>query len=127
MSEIRATTISDLVGTGPVTLTGQSAAKAWSNLNGTGTIAERDSFNISGYVDNGTGDYTFTFTTAFASADWASGGYAGRNLNGGTIDGTWFGNTSTIAAGSHRTLYAQSGSAAVDVNQAQHVWHGDLA
>jgi len=39
MSEIRATTISNAAGTGPITLTGQSAAKAWVNFNGTGTVA----------------------------------------------------------------------------------------
>ena len=44
MSNIRAGTISGVNGTDPVTLTKQSAAKAWVNLNGTGTIAIRDSF-----------------------------------------------------------------------------------
>ncbi len=33
MSEIRATTISDAAGTGPITLTKQSAAKAWVSYN----------------------------------------------------------------------------------------------
>lgn len=79
MSEIRATTISDLVGTGPVNLTGQSAAKAWSNLNGTGTIAERDSFNISGYVDNGTGDYTFTISNDMSDANYQPSISGGRD------------------------------------------------
>lgn len=64
---------------GPVELTGQSAAKAWSNLNGTGTIAERDSFNVSSYTDNGTGDYTVNFTNAFGAADFAGSGIAGRD------------------------------------------------
>lgn len=71
MSEIRATTISDLGGTGPVTLTKQSAAKAWANLNGTSTIALRDSFNVSSVADSGTGLYDFTFTTAFSDANRA--------------------------------------------------------
>ena len=55
MSEIRATTISDAAGTGPITLTGQSAAKAWVNLNQVGTISIFDSFNVSGITDSGTG------------------------------------------------------------------------
>jgi len=84
MSEIRATTISDLVGTGPVTLTGQSAAKAWSNLNGTGTIAERDSFNVSGYVDNGTGDYTFTISNDMSDANYSQ--VMGAYFNSGVAD-----------------------------------------
>ena len=36
-------------------------AKAWANLNGTGTIALRDSFNVSSVTDDGTGDYDFTY------------------------------------------------------------------
>ncbi len=36
---------------------------AWVNFNGTGTVAIRDSFNVSSITDNGTGDYTVTFTS----------------------------------------------------------------
>jgi hypothetical protein len=71
MSEIRAATVSNLAGTGPVTLTGQFAAKAWVNFNGTGTVAIRASGNVSSITDNGTGDYTVNFTTAMADANYA--------------------------------------------------------
>ena len=46
-------------------------AKAWINFNGTGTIAIRDSFNVSGIIDNGTGDYTVTWDTDFADTNYA--------------------------------------------------------
>lgn len=71
MSEIRATTISDLAGTGPATLTGQYAAKAWVNFNGQGTVAIRASGNVSSITDNGTGNYTVNFTTAFSDTSYA--------------------------------------------------------
>ena len=74
MSEIRAATVSDLAGTGPVTLTGQYAAKAWVNFNGTGTVAIRGSGNVSSITDNGTGDYTVNFTTAMPDANYAVSG-----------------------------------------------------
>ena len=74
MSEIRATTISDLAGTGPATLTGQYAAKAWVNFNGTGTVAIRESGNVSSITDNGTGDYTVNFTTALTDASYSASG-----------------------------------------------------
>jgi hypothetical protein len=48
-----------------------AAAKAWVNFNGTGTVAIRDSYNVSSITDNGTGDYTVNFATAFASANYA--------------------------------------------------------
>lgn len=43
------------------------SAKAWINFNGTGTIAVRDSLNISSIVDNGVGDYTVNNTNSFAN------------------------------------------------------------
>ena len=70
MSELRVTTISDTAGTGAVTLTKQHAAKAWVNFNGQGTIAARDSFNVTSLTDNGTGDYTNSFTNAMSSGDY---------------------------------------------------------
>ena len=67
MSEIRATTISDAAGTGPIALTKQSAAKAWVNFNGTGTASIRDSVNVASLTDNGTGIYTLTYTSSMSS------------------------------------------------------------
>ena len=46
-------------------------AKAWVNFDGSGTPAIRDSFNVSSITDNGTGDYTINFTTAFANTNYA--------------------------------------------------------
>ena len=58
-------------------------AKAWVNFNGTGTVAIRDSFNVSSITDNGTGDYTVNFTTAMPNANYAvsssCGGYIDTN------------------------------------------------
>ena len=76
MSEIRATTISDLAGTGPATLTGQYAAKAWVNFNGTGTVAIRESANVTSITDIGTGTYTVNFTTAMLDANYAVAGFS---------------------------------------------------
>ena len=45
----------------------QGLCKAWATLDGTGTIAFRDSFNQSTATDNGTGDYTFNFNNDFAN------------------------------------------------------------
>ena len=45
-------------------------AKAWVNFNGTGTVAIRDSFNVSSITDNGTGDYTVNFTTVMPNTNY---------------------------------------------------------
>lgn len=57
-------------------------AKAWCNFNGsTGAILA--SFNVSSITKNGTGDYTFSYTTALASANYSTTGM-GSNGGGGT-------------------------------------------
>ena len=79
MSEIRANTVSNAAGTGPVTLTGQYAAKAWVNFQGNNTVTIRDSGNVSSVTDNGTGDYTINFSSSFADANYCTcsiGGYS---------------------------------------------------
>jgi hypothetical protein len=40
----------------------KGSAKSWINFNATGTIATRDSFNVSGIVDEKTGITTVSFT-----------------------------------------------------------------
>ncbi len=45
--------------------------KAWVNFNGTGTVAIRESGNVSSITDNGTGRYTITFTNALTDANYS--------------------------------------------------------
>ena len=56
---------------GGTTYSARGIAKAWVNFNGTGTIAARDSENVSSLTDNGTGDYTVNFSNAFGAADYS--------------------------------------------------------
>jgi len=55
------------------------SARAWVNFNGTGTVAIRDSGNVSSITDNGTGNYTINFTTAMPNANYSVVGAAGKN------------------------------------------------
>ena len=52
----------------------QGLAKAWVNFNGTGTVAIRDSFNVSSITDVGTGKYQANFSTAMPNNDYAFSG-----------------------------------------------------
>jgi len=79
-STLRVTNVSDTTG-GTSTNLMSGLAKAWSNLNGTGTIAERDSFNISGYVDNGTGNYTFTIANDMSDSNYGGHGNCDRIID----------------------------------------------
>ena len=68
MSNIRANTISDAAGTGPITLTGQEGVKArgsFYHVGGAPTVL--NSFNVSSLSDFGTGTTDVNFTNGFSS------------------------------------------------------------
>jgi len=69
-----------------VTLGDGYPARAWVNFNGTGTVAIRANANVSSITDNGTGDYTVSFSSALSDADYATTGTGGDN----TSDGFYF-------------------------------------
>lgn len=75
-----------------------SASKAWVNFDGkTGAVATvKSSFNVTSVVRNSLGNYTITFTTAFANASYA---IAGCGVDPGAHIGLIYLN-GTIAAGS---------------------------
>jgi hypothetical protein len=92
----------------------QFTAKAWVNFNGSGTVAIRDSHNVSSITDRGTGQYSVNFSNALDSADYTAGGMSG-NITGATgdsrsiqRDGTW---TTTVCQ--IRVTYADGGAGAV--------------
>ena len=49
----------------------QGRAKAWINFTGSGTVAIKDSFNVSSITDNGVGHYGVTFLNNMANDDYA--------------------------------------------------------
>tara|TARA_Y100000034_G_scaffold96730_1_gene117854 strand:+ start:94 stop:582 length:489 start_codon:yes stop_codon:yes gene_type:complete len=51
-------------------------AKAWVNFDGTGTVAIRESYNISSLTDRGTGLYTLNYSSSLSSADCSGAGAA---------------------------------------------------
>ena len=53
-------------------------AKAWVNFNGTGTIAIRDSHNVSSLTDVNTGNYKYNYTNAMTTANYAYVGGVGE-------------------------------------------------
>ena len=61
----------------------QYVCRAWVNFNGTGTVAIRESGNVSSITDNDVGSYTVNFTTAMPHVNYMG-----------------FGTTSSVTAGS---------------------------
>ena len=93
MSELRVDTITASNGTSPVTLTKQSAAKAWlfsTDKAGDGsTHVTNNSLNISSVTDNGGGRPESNFTNSFNDTYIASAGDGGNNrfVSNYTTDG----------------------------------------
>ena len=50
----------------------QGVAKAWVDLDGTGTISISDALNISSTSDIGVGHYQFNFSSSMSSANYAT-------------------------------------------------------
>jgi len=82
------------------------AVRAWVNFNGTGTVAIRQSGNVSSITDDGVGLYTVNFATDMVDADYAALGLTtgwsvtdtSRHLviNGDKTDGVALKTTSAI-------------------------------
>ena len=95
MSEIRATTISDETGNGPIALTKQSAGKSWCYFNTSSPTSITGSFNVSSLTDLGTGYTKITITNAMANANDISmqctcNNFQAHNPNTPTATEFWF-------------------------------------
>ena len=73
MSTLKVNTIQDSSGSNASTTEqiNQGRAKVWIHFDGQDTVAIRDSFNVSSLTDNGTGDYTISFSTAMSNDNYA--------------------------------------------------------
>ncbi len=83
MSTLSVGTIKSISTTAPVFQNSSGTEKgtlclAWVNFIGTGTVAIRDSFNISSITDNATGKFTATFTNALTNNDYVFTGSAAQ-------------------------------------------------
>ena len=47
----------------------QGLAKSWLTMDGTGTVGIVDSFNVGGITDQGTAEYSFTYSTNMGTAE----------------------------------------------------------
>ena len=104
----------------------QGLAKAWYDVDGSGTAATRGPFNMSSLTDNGTGNYTLGITN-----DMADTNYTGQ-LSGGDHSGAddsfsrhyiYSLNTGNVSA-----LIAATGSGSLyDATYFGFTIHGDLA
>ena len=93
MSTIKADTIVASDGTSPVTLTKQSAAKAWVNFDADAVINE--SFNGSSTIDDATGKFKYNLTSSLNSSTFAQVNGSGSSKH----FSSWQGTRSTTVCG----------------------------
>lgn len=126
MSEIRATTISDAAGTGPIALTGQSAAKAFIRYDSNGGNTINVSFNVASVTDNGTGHQTTNFTNSMSGSFQVVTGANDVDASSSTYNLS----PHTYASGSVECdSWKQTGgtTSQVDINRSMLSVFGDLA
>lgn len=68
-----------------IDLSGDTLCSAWVNFNGTGTVAIRDSYNVSSITDNGAGKYSVNFLNALDNTGYA----VSLGVSGGGANTTW--------------------------------------
>ena len=98
-------------------------AAACINFNGTGTVAIRDSFNVSSIADENTGVYRTYFSSTFSASDYAVGAFTGGN---GSVRSV-VGGPTALTASSSQLVVTNSVEAVADAEIVTAATHGDLA
>mgnify|MGYP003117696122 FL=1 len=125
MSTLKADTIQSTSG-GAATLTKQHAAKAWATIDETGSSSLRDSFNVSGITDNGTGDFSHAFSSSFANVNHASSCNSNATLGNNHNRGTNFAHALSASSIRHMSCTQDNGSLE-DQEAMMVISFGDLA
>lgn len=107
------------------------SAKAWVNFNGTGTVAIRDSFNVSGLTDSGMGLYSVNLTNNFVDGDIAVSGSGGDTAANAGYETIFHGANVTPTSPSSSQIgmkgLTSTGTAIADLPFVTMSAHGDLA
>ena len=132
MSEIITDKLTGRATAGDVTITSeggsatmqlqQGVAKAWANIDGTGTVSARDSLNTSSITDNASGDYSTNFANSLGNANGVASSFCGTGSVTAQVNSQSFQGLSTSAL---RTLTYTT--VAFDRDYILHLVFGDLA
>ena len=131
MSTLKADTIVASDGSSPVTLTKQSAAKAWASIDAEATDHPTlDAFNIASTADISTGVTKITFTNGFSNSFYAVSGAGQAQDEAGGIFGMWGRSTTSsrqMTSSHFHTDNRNSSSGGQDLLYFGMSVHGDLA
>jgi hypothetical protein len=118
-----------VVGEGGTTQTSlqQGLTKCWVNFDGTASgAASRDTFNVSGMTDSGTGNYVVTFSSNMGNANFSGVAVQGNNnaSNPGINATSAVGHTASSASAIETS---NLDPASTDYQQISASYNGDLA
>jgi len=104
----------------------QGLVKAWFNLNSDDNY--RDSFNITNFTDNGTGDFSHNFTNAMNNDDFSfTTGTNGSNSQSGVNSYNMYYEAASTGTGFVRSQNISSGGTGLDNAYVMGMVAGDLA
>ena len=114
-------------GTDPVTLTKQSAAKAWCTFQGTGTVSIKDSLNASSITDANTGNYTITLANSLSDTNYnVQFSTHGSPAYADWVRSSWY-NSNDKTTSSYRVESTDEADNYYDILEGSGLLHGDLA
>ena len=114
-------------GTSPVTLTKQSAAKAFISFDGVGTVSTDTSFNISTLTDNAAADYSISYTNSIDTTNHpVTGSVVGSIVTNYYSYISSAGVAQTTSVDRFASIH-NNGSSTNDQDPVHFVTHGDLA
>ncbi len=123
MSTLNVSNITDGIDSVETGYVVNGSAKAWVNFNGTGTVAIRDSLNVSSLTDGGAGTYSYTVSNSFANTNFSCQGTSHA------VGAAWmlFPQTLADSTSTARFYVVNSAVGASDASQCDGTIHGDLA
>ena len=122
-SELRVTTLKDASGNNSIATSFVAGGSAKVHVLSNAGAAASASLNVSGMTDNGTGDYTTSFSNAFGSANYVSCAVPSRGLGDTSLSA----NVHTRAASSYRCECSRDNSTKTDAANYSSSHFGDLA
>ena len=138
MSTVKVNTLTGTTTAGSIAVTGegnstttnlqQGLAKVWVHFTTVTSTAVRDSFNVTGLTDEGTGRTTVTIANDMTNNDYAAVMFTNANnlqTGGGAFGNQYLGGLSDRT--SAQLLHESYGSAFVDAALCDVTIHGDLA
>tara|TARA_R100000458_G_C8182463_1_gene178990 strand:+ start:369 stop:782 length:414 start_codon:yes stop_codon:yes gene_type:complete len=137
MSEVKTDKLTGTTSAGSIVVTGeggstttnmqQGLAKVWVNFDGGASgAAARDSFNVSGMTDNGSGNYTITINSDMSNVNYSATDSVGDHDNAGESHAWSYVHTHATGSVGHISAHFDGGSNADRSNLNVQIC-GDLA